>query len=462
MSKRKERSKLDDVLADAAKNGYPGGVESLIEKLRASQAAKPECVEDSRASKAWGDVAPTPSQNGSHASSDNWPTAQQDEPGEQDDDSEDNDGPKIEHIKEMPKGQPWSTSEDGRNPLDYTPKSEIERDTDCVMLQATVTRQQLENWIEPDFQRRTYKNKNTEALTAMFNARLDAGLKVKIPSTISFGRLKSGSERYNGRLYSDQELYTTDGLQRRGSALASRANEFSVCIRVEFFEQMNKMSEAFWHLNTNLVTMRPDDKLKAMSIEIPVVKALMTCRPGLIAFLGGKGGSKGRVMSCAKVLSNWYLSGRETPTNSAPAVTDIATEFPHDEIGPLTRFVMMADDAWEYNYQNNSRLRGQACMVICMWMYRHLVLNPVNPQKRHVRLEEKDFFKMLECLNVPKFATWVGTSMDKDRHKAFSLIKEHFRVHLNEENAKRVKEGLKKLTTNLPDPAWGKAPPRGQ
>jgi len=299
---------------------------------------------------------------------------------------------------------------------------------------------QVNAWRKPPFQRPLRANRKTEKLTEEIKH------EQSLPGVITLGKLAG-----------EEDIYTVDGQHRAHCFLASGLPEVIADIRLVTFDTMADMADEFELLNDALVRMRPDDVLRAAEMSSPAMQRIRReCD-----FVGYDnlryGGSASSMVGMSVLLKVWMASAMETPANySSRTAALIADELDGDEqsVAQLCRFLQHAVEAWGRDPEYY-RLWGALNLALCMWLYRHLVIEKQSGVKRHIQLTEAQFRQCLMSLSADaKYCDWlVGRQLrERDRAPCYAHLRRIFVKRLEDSGVSKVL---------MPQPAWASSAGRG-
>ena len=135
-------------------------------------------------------------------------------------------------------------------------KESFHKETNTRNDTVMVTKDTLQDWNSPPFQRPLKVNARVLALAESIKA--DGGV---IPGIIALGELKG-------------KTYIIDGQHRLEAFKISGIEEGYCDIRIHKFDSIEKMGEEFVQLNSRLVNMKPDDILRGLEGMIPALQMI--------------------------------------------------------------------------------------------------------------------------------------------------------------------------------------------
>jgi hypothetical protein len=312
------------------------------------------------------------------------------------------------------------------------PQTVNEKKTKTALEVMLVTPELLGKWRSPPFQRPVRQNEKVRALAEQM--KLEDGI---WPGIITLGVL-------NG------ETYIIDGQHRKESFLLSGLKEGLINACIHYFQSMAEMGEEFVKLNSQLARMRPDDILRGLEDSIPGLKRIrMTC-----PFVGydfiRRNTATAPMVGMSVTIRAWCGSTTEVPSpnHGGMSAAGMAETMDDSEYDSLIQFLTMANTAFGRDPQYG-RLWSGLNLIICMWMYRRLVLNPPSsPNSRSQQLTKDMFKKCLMSVSASSdYVDWLlGRNIgERDRAPAYARLKSIFAKRLAQEVGHKV---------SLPQPAW--------
>ncbi len=306
------------------------------------------------------------------------------------------------------------------------PSTEAQLTTQTTLDTIEVTPQLARSWKLPPFQRPLRVNDKVMLLAEQI--RRDDGV---IPGVFTLGII-------------GKEWFLVDGQHRREAFLLSECTTGYVDVRTCHFDDMASMGEEFVNLNSRLVNMRPDDILRGLEDTFaPLAKIRKRCP--FVGYDQIRRSEKSPVLSMSAVLRCWVGSATEAPRSGGASATALAKTLSMDEADECCHFLACAIAAWGRDL-NYGKLWLNLNLVLCMWLYRRLVVSPYS--SRTQRLTRDEFTKCLMQLSADgNYLDWlVGRQVSqRDVSPAYSRIKAMFAARIQSET------GRKPL---LPSPAW--------
>lgn len=288
---------------------------------------------------------------------------------------------------------------------------------------------QIRAWKKPPCQRELNVNAKVKAMATQI--RDDGGV---VPEPITLARLGS-------------EVYYVDGQHRLHAALLSECALLYVEIRWVHVRTLTDVDALFKRLQKKLVTMRPDDVLRASeSSNIGLRKIRQACPYAGYDHI--RRNEHAPMLSMTSLLRHWFAAVPETPSTSnlTPDVLEesVRADSKHD-VQNLIDFTQCCYDAWGRD-ANNKRLWTALNMTLCAWLYQRTVSGQYTAKTTKLT---KDMFRRV-LLSVAADASYVEwlvdrTLRERDRMTAYSKLKQIFAKRLALEMGKKPM---------LPQPAW--------
>lgn len=291
---------------------------------------------------------------------------------------------------------------------------------------ACFSRRQVQAWKLPDFQREDRVNQNIKNLVEQLKK--DEGV---LPGIITFGVV-------------DGVHYLIDGRQRRNAFLLSEVKECYADVRTCFFATYAEMAEEFISLNSHLVSMKPDDIMRGLEPCVPVLQTIREKCP-FVGYDNIRRSERTPVLSMSMTIRSWAISAPDVPCAGGGSAPSVARGMTEEDGDHLIKFLKCAYTAWK-NDSAYYQMWSSINLVLCMWLYRRIVLTAHSAKTR--RINDAQFTKCLMGLTASEvYCDWlVGRKLgERDRSPAYARIKDIFSKKLTEEF------GTKPL---LPAPAW--------
>jgi len=251
-----------------------------------------------------------------------------------------------------------------------------------------------------------------------------------------------------GKLAKDTAEYIVDGQHRIEAFRISALPEVLADVRIIHFDAMAEMAEEFIRLNTALVRMRPDDLLRGLTPLMPPLQLILSeCH--YVGYDSIRRSPSNAMVSFASALRCWAGSEAESPSaQSRGGIANIASAFSMTTAETMAGFMRLAYDAWGRDPEYH-RMWGNLNMILCMWLYRRMVLDTVRKgTQRTIVINAKEFKSCLMALSAnANYVAWLQgrTLRELDRSPAFARIKAIFTKTLSETRSDKVR---------LPQPAW--------
>lgn len=305
-------------------------------------------------------------------------------------------------------------------------KTEPQKVTQTVLDTFLVTPEIVNKWEKPPFQRPLKINQR------MLEVAQEIRETEVIPGVLTIGKL-GGKE------------YLLDGQHRREAFIISECKAGFVDIRTHYFETMAELGREFVKLNSAIVKLKPDDILRGLEGSSEALSEIRKRHPW-VGYDQIRRSANSPILSMSLLLRCWMQSAHDSPKSGGAAAAVLANEITFEDAEELCKFLKCAMDAWGRD-QEYARLWGGLNLIICMWLYRRLVL-VTTPSPRVPRLNREQFTKCLMSVSADSnYVEWlVGRQLGAtDRSPAYRKIKEAMVKRLEAELGKKVA---------LPAPAW--------
>lgn len=311
------------------------------------------------------------------------------------------------------------------------PKSESEKHTRTTVDTMELTPNLVAAWKLPPFQRRLKINNKVLAVAEKIKA--DRGV---LPGILTLGVL-------------DGDIYVVDGQHRIHAFTLADLSYGYADVRTVFFGDMAEMADEYEELNSQLVRMQPDDKLRAMELSNVTLQRLRKKCP-FIGYDNVRRDSKNSpVLSMSTFIRTWTGSRNDTP-NQGLTCRDAVLSMNEKDTDDSIEFAQLAFSVWQRDHEF-FRLWGAANLSICMWLYRRMVLSEgTSKTSRWSKLSRDQFRKALMSLSADGVYLdyLVGRTLgDRDRPPTYSRVKAVFHKRLKEETDTKLM---------FPQPAWAK------
>lgn len=296
------------------------------------------------------------------------------------------------------------------------------------------TREEIMTWKIPSFQRPV--RINNKVLEVVEQIKRDGGI---IPGIMTLGRLGN-----------DKTFYLVDGQHRIEAFKLSELKECLADVRSMHFESMADMANEFVRLNGRLVNMRPDDILRGLEESYPNLRRVRASCDFVTYGQIVKRETLRSVIGMSQLLRCWSISRMEVPSSHAPTATALVEMLDAEEADKVIVFMQTARSAWRDDL-GNARLWGSLNMVLCMWLWRRLVLNKERGLKRAIVISPDEFRKCLLSVSAnADYMDWlVGRQIgERDRAPGYMRLRNIFVKRLEQEG-----KGAKGKVM-LPSPNW--------
>jgi hypothetical protein len=302
---------------------------------------------------------------------------------------------------------------------------EAPKDERSTMETLVLTPEMMKAWVLPAFQAPLKTNAKVREVADELSAQTGTPC---INGVISLGRLraelKSGAAKF----------YLIDGQHRREAVLISGIKEVFADVRSNIYESMEEMAREYLRLNSPISRKTPDDQLRALQESSPALKLISHQCP-YVGYRYIRANSDSPIVGMSAVLRRWWASGRESPAISGGggAASEVAHRLTVEEAGEVVHFLQVVYAAWGRDIEN-ARLWGSLNMVICMWLWRVLVLDKDRTgSRRYITLTEEQFKQCMMAASADKsYVDWLlGRNMaERDRAPCYRRLRTIFMARL--------------------------------
>lgn len=305
------------------------------------------------------------------------------------------------------------------------PTTPAEKRTSSALETIEVTAARLKTWRAPPFQRPLKANDKVQALASQIQA---DGV---IPGVLTLGVLKG-------------DLYLLDGQHRAHAFELADIPIAYADVRFLHCESMGQMGEEFVHLNSRLVTIRPDDILRGLEGTYKPLQMIRE-RCKFVGYDMVRRSDKSPVLSMSTCLRAWTGSATDVPAARSVGAATLGRTLTDEESEQLIQFLGCCYQAWGRDVQY-AKLWGSLNLILCAWMYRRLVISQYSAKTP--RLSREQFTKCLMSLSADStYIDWlVGRNLgERDRSPAYGKMRKVFADRIASDTGKRPM---------LPSPAW--------
>lgn len=300
-----------------------------------------------------------------------------------------------------------------------------EKSTGTRMEVLEITKAVLAGWKSPDFQR------PLKTTTPRFSeVTRQIRLEEVIPGVITIAVV-------------GKDTYVLDGQHRLEAFKQAEIETAYADVRIHHFDTLAQAGDEWVRLNSQIIRVTPDDVLRAHEKSSEAL-SLIRKRCPFVGYDSIRRGKDSPLVSMSMVLRAWKGSEPEVPSNGGASAHEIARGLTVDEAEELSTVLKLFFDAWGRDSEY-WRLWGSLNVVLCMWLYRRMVVAPYSHRVK--RLTKDEFKKGIAALSAsPDYMDWlVGRAVrDSDRSPAYQRI----RIILNKRLAV---DGAKII---FPAPAW--------
>jgi len=322
---------------------------------------------------------------------------------------------------------------------------EAPKDERSTMETLVLTPELVNAWVLPDFQAPLKVNAKVREVADELRAQSGTPC---ISGVITLGRLRA--ELKNG----GAKFYLIDGQHRREAFLISGIKEAYADVRANVYETMEEMALEYLRINSPISRKTPDDQLRALQESSQALKLINHQCP-FVGYRYIRANPTSPIVSMSAVLRRWWASSKESPAISGGggAATEVARNLTVEGAAEVIRFLKVAYAAWGGDFEN-ARLWGSLNMVICMWLWRVLVLDTDRTgSRRYIVLTEEQFKQCLMAASADKpYVDWLlGRNMaERDRAPCYRRLRTVFMARLpligvGDYHGRQVK---------LPQPIW--------
>lgn len=293
----------------------------------------------------------------------------------------------------------------------------------------------INQWRIPPFQRPLRVNKKVSQIAEALKT--DGGI---IGGIISLGTVGADTKT----------LYVYDGQHRLEAARISGLQEFIADVGIRHFDTMIEMGIEFVELNTAIVKMNPDDKLRGLEGSLPELQRIRKHCPFVGYGQVRRNNTNSPTLSMSVALRCWLGSQGDTPVSSVNGKSslDIARDMSQPEAEALIQFLNVVRAAWGSDH-SYARLWGALNLTMCMWLWRQIVMKKeLKGGKKHVLMTAMQFGRcMMSVSAATEYIEWlVGRQMtERDRGPAFGRLKTILLRRLREDGHAKA---------FMPSPAW--------
>jgi hypothetical protein len=194
------------------------------------------------------------------------------------------------------------------------------------------------------------------------------------------------------------------------------------------------------------VRMRPDDILRGLEGSVAALTEIRKQCP-FVGYDMIRRGPTSPIVSMSMILRAWRGSSTDVPSphSGTGSAQSLATTLTDEESRALIDFLKLAVDGFGRDPEY-ARLWGSLNVILCMWLYRRMVITQYSPKTP--RLTKDGFKKCLMSLSAnADYLDWlVGRHLgERDRSPAYNKIRSSFAQRIEIETGKKP---------SMPAPAW--------
>jgi hypothetical protein len=277
-------------------------------------------------------------------------------------------------------------------------KTEEQKITKTVMDTIEVTPELVKKWRDPPIQRPLKINRKVREVAE--EMRIDTGV---WKGVVTLGIVGG-------------EIYLIDGQHRRAAFLMTGLKEGYCDVRVHYMNSVADMGEEFVLLNTSLVAMGPDDKLRALEPSMPILQMIRQVCP-YVGYDSIRRNEKAPMLSMSTALRSWWGSMKEVPVNQGMNAQDVAHATDEESAAALCEFLHLAHNAFGRD-PVYYRMWGALNLTLCMWLYRRMVLDK-SLVKRATRISKEQFQKAMMALTASEvYVDWLHGRTLTEAHRS--------------------------------------------
>jgi hypothetical protein len=291
-----------------------------------------------------------------------------------------------------------------------------------------LTKEVVDGWKKPPFQRELQVNENVRTLIGTIKD--DGGV---VPGIVTLGKL--------GR-----EIYLIDGQHRIYAWKQAKCLEGYADVCIHEFQSMADMGRVFVELQSSLVKMRPDDNLRGLEESTPALRRIRERCP-FVGYDHIRRGTNAPILSIAVLLRAWTAAKNETPASVGASATKLAREITDDDVEKLCAALRLFETAWGRDVEY-ARLWGRLNLVLCLWIYRVIVLTKPTAAQRYTMIDLEQFKRCAMGLSADSdYVDWLlGRNLnERDRSPAYTRIKSIIVNRYQADTGQKMR---------FPQPAW--------
>lgn len=298
-----------------------------------------------------------------------------------------------------------------------------------------ITAVMLTQWVLPAFQRPL--RVNAAVLEVAQEILREGGI---VPGMITLGVL-------NG------VIYVVDGQHRLHAlrlAMDAGVKEGMAEVRVCYFNSVGEMALEFKRLNSALVKMRPDDKLRAMEGSCESVATLRKLCPS-VGYDNIRRGTSGAMISMSAAIRTAYAAASDSlVAGGGGSAEAMALKMTATQAREWATFMNIATEAWGFDAPYR-RLYATLNLATCGWLYFRLVRGKDRDRASYARvkaMDEDDFSACLAGLSAnTKYLAWLVNRnlTEHDRGPCYKRVTQDFKNTMLTNTGKKIM---------LPSPEW--------
>jgi hypothetical protein len=294
----------------------------------------------------------------------------------------------------------------------------------------------IDRWVAPPFQRPKKVNEKVKVMAE--ELKQNGGV---ISGILTLGTIEG-----------ERTTYLIDGQHRVEAFRLSGLAECIADVRICEFEHMGEMGDEFVKLNTALVPMTTDDKLRGMEGSIAAIHNIKMALPFIGYGRNLRKGGNSPLLGMSVALRCWDGASKETPKSNNISAIDIARSISPESTQDLISCLRIVRAAWGDDPENY-RLWSGLNLTMVMWLYRKLVVDKERAGGRRYMVLSQEMFKkcLLSVAADRDYADWlVGRNVgERDRSPCYTRLKHIFiqrmKTEMHTDDPKKLK---------MPQPHW--------
>lgn len=242
------------------------------------------------------------------------------------------------------------------------------------------------------------------------------------------------------------DTYLVDGQHRIEAFRMSGLDEVYADVRIGDYDSMAEMAEDFAEENSSIVSMGPDDRLRALAVAHRPMQTILAGCP-YVGFGMVRRGEASPILSMSVVLRMWAGSAVETPVSATKGAQTLAEALTDDDAHRIVDFLGTVYGAWGRDAEYN-RLWAALNLTLCAWIWRRTVIGKYKAVT--IALTREQFHHCAMRVSASsQYLDWLGGRKlgERDRSPCFQRLRQIFTASLRE-------EGVVAKKLRFPDPPW--------